>query len=153
MSDFSKFSSSENSYGFVFWQTYTLWHRRIKKELRAFNLTHTQFVILSVISFLELTSNDISQADVSTLSKIDVMTISSSIKTLIKNGYVASISNPNDSRANKLSLTREGRDVQRQSMLIIERIDDDFFNKEEVDINTFLLNLRKIRNSNQDDES
>ncbi|EAF6816756.1 MarR family transcriptional regulator [Listeria monocytogenes] len=153
MSDFSQFGSSEDSYGFVFWQTYTLWHRRIKKELRAFKLTHTQFVILSVIRFLGISSKNISQSDVSSLSKIDVMTISSSIKTLIKNGYIISKGDPNDSRANNLSLTIKGKDVQHKTMLIIENIDNVFFDIEGVDLNAFLSNLLIIHDSNKDDET
>lgn len=96
------------------------------KELKKYNLTHTQFVILSVIAYLEKSSRFISQVDISALSNIDAMTVSTSLKTLSKNGYVITTSCIEDSRANTSALTMNGKEVQLSAIQIVEDIDDHF---------------------------
>lgn len=46
MTIFSKYSDSQESIGFVFWQTHMLWNREIKKVLTPLRLTH----ILNLLS-------------------------------------------------------------------------------------------------------
>ncbi|RVU55853.1 MarR family winged helix-turn-helix transcriptional regulator [Anaerosphaera multitolerans] len=152
MRKFSNFNTSEESFGFVFWQVYTLWSRRIKKELKKYKLTHTQFVILSVIAYLEKSSKFISQSDVSNLSKIDVMTVSTSIKTLVKNGYVIISSSSEDARANALKLSNEGKIVQNNAMKTIENVDTDFFRNANIETNKFLEIMHEILEVNSEDK-
>ena len=53
---FSEIKNHKESMGLLFWQVSMLWQRKIKKVLQAYDLTHTQFVILAVIE--ELTEQD-----------------------------------------------------------------------------------------------
>lgn len=132
MTIFSKYSDSQESIGFVFWQTHMLWNREIKKVLTPLRLTHTQFVILSVINYLNESMEEVSQVDVSELSKIDVMTISTSLKTLLKNDYIVRERSTNDSRAYILSLSSKGSDVLGKAMIIVEKVDSEFFKKTDI---------------------
>ncbi|MDR2279005.1 MAG: MarR family winged helix-turn-helix transcriptional regulator [Vagococcus sp.] len=132
MTIFSKYSDSQESIGFVFWQTHMLWNREIKKVLTPLRLTHTQFVILSVINYLNESMEEVSQVDISELSKIDVMTISTSLKTLLKNDYIVRERSTNDSRAYILSLSSKGSDVLGKAMIIVEKVDSEFFKKTDI---------------------
>ena len=46
------FEKSEESTGFLMWKVTNLWQREIKKALKKFELTHSQFVLLSSIYWL-----------------------------------------------------------------------------------------------------
>lgn len=144
MNQYSKFDESHESIGFVFWQTHMLWSRQIKKALSPYKLTHTQFVILSVVGYLSQQQAEVNQVDISEASKIDTMTISTSIKTLIKNGYLIRQKSAKDSRAYQLELTQEGHVVLSESMKIVEAVDTHFFEtreKESTDLGDQLLKL------------
>ncbi|MEG0327251.1 MAG: MarR family winged helix-turn-helix transcriptional regulator [Erysipelothrix sp.] len=153
MSDFSSFKPSEESYGLLFWQTFSLWNRKVKDALKPYKLSHTQFVILNVIAYLKEKQTYVSQKDVSYLSKVDVMTVSTCLKTLIKNGYVVSEVNKHDPRANTLSLTSEGYTVQKKVIKVVEDIDRSFFEIKGLDTQQFMNALHNIKDHNSDHES
>ena len=129
MTNYSEYSSSQESVGFVFWQTHMLWSREMKKVLSPFKLSHTQFVILSVINYLNESMEEISQVDVSDLSKVDVMTVSTSLKTLLKNDYIIRERSQKDSRAYILLLSDKGHEVLKEAMTAVEKVDNIFFDK------------------------
>lgn len=144
MTIFSKYSDSQESIGFVFWQTHMLWNREIKKVLTPLRLTHTQFVILSVINYLNESMEEVSQVDISELSKIDVMTISTSLKTLLKNDYIVRERSTNDSRAYILSLSSKGSDVLGKAMIIVEKVDSEFFKKTDISSKELLTIFKNL---------
>ena len=152
MSPFSKFQSHDESYGFVFWQTYMLWSRKIKRALKPFQLTHTQFVILSVVAYVQQSQPVASQADVSHLSKIDKMTISTSVKTLRKNGYLSLQRHAEDARVNGLVLSEAGKAIQQQALAAIEAVDEQFFTKAIHSTDTFIHTLHMLQQANEQDE-
>ena len=48
------FEKPEESTGFLLWQVTNLWQREIKKALEKYGLTHSQFVLLASMYWLEL---------------------------------------------------------------------------------------------------
>lgn len=153
MSDFSIFKTKEDSYGFLFWKTYSLWSRNIKKALNPLKLSHTQSVILNVIAYLETSETQISQKMISNVSNIDVMTLSTSIKSLIKSGYVLSTKNESDPRSNVITLTDKGSLIQKKAMTLIEEIDQAFFEGPEIDIAQFKQSLKTLIDGNSNEEA
>ena len=71
----------------------------------------------------------ISQADISRFSDMDVMTVSQTIRLLIKKGLLRRQSHPADSRANAILLTDEGLEKVNQALPLVEKIDQTFFGK------------------------
>ncbi|MCR8561362.1 MarR family transcriptional regulator [Mucilaginibacter sp. BJC16-A38] len=135
---------AEDSPGFLLWQVTTLWHRAIKKALDEIDLTHPQFVLLASLLWLSKTKASITQIDLSHHSKIDPMTTSTIIKTLLRKGLVERQEHETDTRAKSVTLTENGIAISRQAVQIINKVDDDFFTglgKDVKDFNGMLVGL------------
>lgn len=78
-------------------------------ELKYFsenNLTFNQFKVLEVLYHRgDLSIGSITKLTMSTPGNITVV-----IKNLLRDGWITSIKNPNDKRANILSITKKGKD-------------------------------------------
>jgi DNA-binding MarR family transcriptional regulator len=146
MTDFnSQFADqSDDSIGLTFIRAYNLWHRSIKSELRAFGITHPQFVILATLGHLSQNGGEVTQRDLSDSSGIDAMTVSTIVRNLESSGLVVREASPNDSRAKSVCLTDEGVKRINQALPIVESIDNSFFEPlgaHRQDLNALLLEL------------
>ena len=119
----------QQSTGLLFIRTYHKWHNLVKTELKQLDITHPQFVILTATAALLRQQEWISQADISRFSDMDVMTVSQTIRLLIKKGLLTRQSHPTDSRANAILLTDEGLEKVNQALPLVEKIDQTFFGK------------------------
>lgn len=128
---FAKYKNYRESTGLLFWQASMLWQRRVKQALQAYDLTHTQFVILAVIEELSEQEIYITQKKISDFSMIDVMTVSSTVRLLEKKGLVFRASHKTDTRANSISNTERGRDILKQAVIEVEQVDKTFFFEKE----------------------
>ncbi len=127
---FSSYTNSDESLGLLFWQVSTLWQRKIKSQLQKLNLTHTQYVILAVIEELSEYSNSITQKNISDFSRIDVMTVSSTLKLLEKKELVKRLPHKYDTRAHSIINTTTGTALLQQAIKKVEKVDDEFFCKD-----------------------
>jgi len=118
---------AEDSPGFLLWQVTTLWQRGIKKALDDINLTHSQFVLLASLLWLSKQKESVTQTDLSQHSKIDPMTTSTVIRTLLQKKMVQRQEHHTDTRAKTITLTETGIKVTRQAVKIIEKFDGAFF--------------------------
>jgi len=137
---------AEDSPGFLLWQVTTSWHRAIKKALDEIDVTHPQFVILASLLWLSKTKTSITQIDLSHHSKIDPMTTSTIIKTLLRKGMVERREHDTDTRAKAVTLTDSGVAISRQAVQIINKVDADFFKglgKNVKDFNGMLVGLMR----------
>lgn len=119
--------SAEDSSGFLLWQVTTLWQRGIKKALDNIEITHPQFVLLASLLWLSKQKESVTQIDLSQHSKIDPMTTSTIIRTLLRKKLIERREHPTDTRAKTITLTDNGLKVTRQAIKIIEKFDTDFF--------------------------
>lgn len=116
--------------GLLFWQASMLWHRKIKRALQKYDLTHTQFVILAVMEELSEQGKSITQKNISDFSMIDVMTVSSAIRLLAKKGLVSCVRHETDTRANSVRNTEHGRKLLQQATQAVDTVDKEFFFEE-----------------------
>lgn len=140
----------------LFWQVSTLWQRAIKKTLRQYELTHTQYVILAVIEELQEAGVKITQKKISDFSMIDTMTVSSTLRLLEKKGLTQRIPQAKDTRSNQIANTNAGTLLLKKAVHAVECVDKEFFfkNNEELTSLHGLLSQLKTNNINQhtDDE-
>ncbi len=120
-------ATPEDSPGFLLWQVTTLWQRGIKKALDSIDITHPQFVILASILWLSAKKTGITQIELSQHSKIDPMTTSTIIRTLLRKKLIERKEHPTDTRAKIVVLTEKGKKVSSQAVKIIEKFDNAFF--------------------------
>lgn len=116
------FEKPEDSPGFLLWQTTITWQRHIKKALATYDITHPQFVIMALLLWLEAHRYDTTQTLIANWSKLDKMTVSTSLKKLVVRGYVHRMEHETDTRAKSVSLTSKGKDLARKLIPIVERI-------------------------------
>lgn len=61
------------------------------------------------------------------MADMDVMSVSQIIKGLEKKEFIKRIPNPNDSRANAVTLLPKGQKMVELALPVVESIDDNFF--------------------------
>ncbi|WGL59802.1 MarR family transcriptional regulator [Pigmentibacter sp. JX0631] len=122
------FEKPESSPGFLLWQTLTIWQRLIKRQLEEYRLNHTQFVILAIAYWFSTKDNIAKQTDIITLSKLEKMTVSKSLKSLASLNLIQRSENQSDSRFKNIILTDEGEKLIKLLIPMVEKVDNDFFN-------------------------
>lgn len=129
MTDKTPFSveTPDESSGFLLWQVSTLWQRGLKKQLEAFDLTHPQFVLLASTLWLTQAGMEITQISLSQHTKIDPMTTSVVVRTLIQKGLMQRTPHPTDTRANLVRVTPAAETLLQAAIPAVENFDSTFF--------------------------
>ncbi|MEJ2544249.1 MAG: MarR family transcriptional regulator [Calditrichaceae bacterium] len=122
-----KFNKPEESPGYLLWQLNMLWQRKIKRELDKIDITHTQFVLLATLAWLEKEKEDVTQTEIASHSKTDRMMVSKVLRTLQRKGYLTRTEHETDTRAKVIKLTDKGRDLVQKALKIVEKEDGAFF--------------------------
>ncbi len=125
--DASSFTTPKESPGFLLWQLSNSWQRRIRNELDQYGLTHSQFVLLAGIAWLNRLGSGITQVELARHSQMDVVTTSQTLRLLEKKGLVVRSEHREDSRAKSLSLTAEAEALLGKAIGSVERADHEFF--------------------------
>ncbi|WP_294205036.1 MarR family transcriptional regulator [uncultured Chryseobacterium sp.] len=137
------FEHAEDSSGFLLWQVTNLWQRKIKKALEIYDLTHSQYVLMASIHWLELHEKEVTQIVLSSHTKIDPMTTSTVLRTLEKKQYIMRKEHVTDTRAKTIQLTKKGSDIVKQAVVTVENFDRDFFSATD-NKKTFNAQLQKL---------
>ena len=119
--------TAEESSGFLLWQVATLWQRKVKQALEQYDLTHSQFVLMTSLYWLLIQNQVVTQIVLSNHSKIDPMTTSAVLRTLLKKGLIKRQEHSSDTRAKKLSITNKGKELINKAIVTVEQTDRDFF--------------------------
>jgi MarR family transcriptional regulator, organic hydroperoxide resistance regulator len=130
-------AKAEDSTGFLLWQVTNLWQREIKKALEPQGLTHSQFVLMASIHWLTLHNEEVTQIVLSAHTKIDPMTTSTVLRTLQQKGFVQRQEHLTDTRAKTVALTKEGKMIINDAILIVESFDKEFFASLGLELNNF----------------
>ena len=116
--------------GFLLWQVSRVWQQLQEKALKKeIGLTQSQYVVLASTYWSNIHQSEVTQSYLVKHTKIDKMTVSKIIKTLINKDYICSIPHSVDTRANHISLTEQGEKIMEKAIKIIELIDTDFFSR------------------------
>jgi MarR family transcriptional regulator, organic hydroperoxide resistance regulator len=142
-----KNAEPSQSIGLQFWSVYSKWQLSVIACLKPLNITHTQFVVLTAILWLEEQHQIVTQASVVAITGIDKMTLSKSLKNLVFQGFVVKSKNESDSRSFILRLSYDGELLTKKALFLIEKLDEEFFGiigqKKENDFRELLLEYRK----------
>lgn len=139
------FKRPEDSPGFLLWQLTNQWQRQQRQALAKLGLTHPQFVALAGLLWLSSIPNAaVTQKQVSDLTKIDKMSMSDLVVTLLQKKMLTRKSNANDKRAYVLALTDKGRRIVLKAIPVVEGIDAKYFSKNTVNLVQFIHNLKHL---------
>ena len=137
-------AKAEESSGFLLWQVTNLWQREIRKALDEFGITHSQFVLIASIHWLNLHNQEVTQIVLSSHTKIDPMTTSTVLRTLQQKGFVVRKEHQTDTRAKTVVLTDEGIALVKKAIVKVENFDTEFFSileSKTPDFNKYLVKL------------
>lgn len=143
------YSTANESPGYLLWMVHMLWQRKVKCELDKVGLTHTQFVLLSVLAMLSKSERIVNQTDIANHSKTDRMMVSKVLRTLESKKYIDRAGSTHDTRIKIISLTENGMRVLQKAINIVESVDAEFFSILEDDSPLFLKFMNTL--SNQED--
>ncbi|GHT08268.1 MarR family transcriptional regulator [Bacteroidia bacterium] len=118
---------AEDSSGFLLWQVTSLWQRKIRDSLKQYDLTHSQYVLLTCLHWLTLHGQDVTQIVLSSYSKIDPMTTSTVLRTLQQKGLIRRTEHSTDTRAKKIDITEKGKEIIKKAIVTVETADKEFF--------------------------
>ncbi|GHT14922.1 MarR family transcriptional regulator [Bacteroidia bacterium] len=138
--------NAEDSSGFLLWQVTSLWQRKIRDSLKQYDLTHSQYVLLTCLHWLTLHGQEVTQIVLSSNSKIDPMTTSTVLRTLQQKGLIRRKEHSTDTRAKKIDITEKGKEIIKKAVVTVETADKDFFEllgDKTHDFNEILLALIK----------
>ena len=137
-----KYKTPSQSTGFLLWKVNNLWQREIKKTLKKYNLTHTQFVVLASTVWLSKNNSKVTQVEIAKQIEIDKMMTSNVLRTLEKNGFLKRKEHKTDTRAKTIKPTEKGIDILQKAVKEVEDFDSRFFGK--ID-NTLEFNSKLIK--------
>ncbi len=125
------FKRPEDSPGFLLWKLSNFWQQQQRKALAKLGLTHGQFVVLAGVLWLSHQSSEpVTQQQVSVLTQMDKMTLSTLIKSLLRKALLERADHSKDKRAYALNLTTIGRIKVLEAIPVVEGIDAKFFSPE-----------------------
>ncbi len=143
--------SAEDSPGFLLWQVSSMWQRQINAGLKQFDLTHAQFVLLASMTWLARDDKPLTQVDLASHAKMDVMMTSNVLRTLEEKGLILRKPHPTDTRAKSLAVTGKGRELAARAVQVVEKIDSSFFSPLGNNISGFNKQLVTLIEASQSD--
>ena len=138
-----KHKTPSESTGFLLWKMNNLWQREIRKTLKKYDLTHTQFVILATTVWLSDRKSDLTQVEIANQIEIDKMLTSNVLRTLEKNGLLERAEHKTDTRAKTIRPTKKGTELLQKAVREVENFDDQFFGRIDY-IKEFNTQLNKL---------
>lgn len=146
-----KFSSPNDSPGYLLGQLTLLWQRKQKKVLDPLNLTQTQFVLLAALGWLSRENDHVTQVDIANQGNADRMMVSKVLRTLEEKKFISRQEHPTDTRAKVIKLTDGGAKVLQQALTTIEQADMEFFSALGDDLSLFNQQMVSVIEQNRED--
>jgi len=119
---------SETS-GFLLWRTHNLWQMEIKNNLKPFDLTHVQFILMAGIFSLQKLKEDVTQVRLSQYVQADINMTSAVLRVLEDRKLIKRKQHDSDRRANTLKLTKTGKDLIKSAIDEVEKFEMEFFKR------------------------
>jgi DNA-binding MarR family transcriptional regulator len=119
--------STGASPGFLLWHATLRWQREATAALRAVDLTHVQFLVLTTTWWLGRLGDPPNQRELAQHAGLDQVMTSQVVRVLERAGLIGRERDPHDARVMRLAVTPAGRDLARRSVVLLDRVDAEFF--------------------------
>ena len=101
----------------------------LRKMLKKYELTHTQFVVLAGTFSLSQHNESLTQVEIATHIEIDKMMTSNVLRALESRKLITRKEHKTDTRAKTISVTKRGEELLKLSVKEVEEFDTLFFSK------------------------
>ena len=137
------FDDPRENPGYLLWQVSMKWQRAMTQALSEHGLTHTQFVILAGLRWLNLERQPVSKSDVARYANVDRMMVSKIIRALAKRKLIDEQPYPNSKRAQQVRLTQDGIATLRLALATVAVVDTAYFGDQFAEAVQVLQELEK----------
>lgn len=137
------YKTPETSPGYLLWRISTVWRRSIESVLKPIGLTHSQFVVLASLDWLNKNDQKVSQIEIGRQAGLDPNTMSQILKGLQAKKLIERVHSRNE-RSKFHRLTNEGKICLNKAIPLIEKTDQDFFAILDQEEELFLRLLGKL---------
>jgi DNA-binding MarR family transcriptional regulator len=120
------YDEADESPGLLLWQVTNRWQAAQRAALKAYGLTHVQFVVLASLTWLAA-DGPVTQKALADHAALDPMMTSQVLRALEGYGLVERRDHPVDKRAKAISVTTEGRQLANRAVKAVEACDAAFF--------------------------
>ena len=117
----------ERAVGFVMWRIVHRYQREVDQQLRPFDLTHLQFVILTLVAWQSRSGEPSTQAGLARFGEIHPMQVSKVLKTLEHKGAVRRTPAPSNALAKHVGITSAGLSTLEQALPVVIEIQSRLF--------------------------
>jgi DNA-binding MarR family transcriptional regulator len=142
--------AADDSAGLLLWQVTNRWQAAQRAVLKAFGLTHVQFVLLASLAWLsdgDRPDVPVSQRVLADQAATDPMMTSQVVRVLESQGWLTRERHPEDGRAFALRITDDGVALVRRAVVAVEQCDEDFFAALGSRSSAFAAALRVLRDA------
>lgn len=117
----------ERAVGFVMWRIVHRYQREVDQHLRPLDLTHLQFVILTLVAWQSRSGEPSTQASLARFGEIHPMQVSNVLKALEHKGAVLRTPSPSNALAKHVGITSAGLSALEQALPVVTQIQGRLF--------------------------
>ena len=133
----------ESKIGLLIWKTSNFWQANLRKSLNTYNISLNEFFILGAIKSLSKKRDNINQKEISEYIGIDISVTSVTLKLLENKKYI-SRTIKDDNRKKVITILRDGINLFEIIDPIIQKTEDQIFNKLNNETFNFTNSLKLI---------
>jgi len=130
MFDDVSLGAPERAIGFVMWRIVHRYQREVDQALRLLDLTHLQFVVLTLVAWQARAGGPATQAALAKFGDIHPMQVSNVLKALEQKGAVLRTPAPSNALAKCVEITPAGVIALRQALPLVIDIQGRLFGQE-----------------------
>lgn len=135
--------------GFLLWQVSKLWQRHLTRVFKSLGLSHTQVILLGNIVRLHGENQPVNQTVLSRVTKVDLMTTSSVLRSLESKKLIQRIADTNDKRAQYVTPTGLGVSTTYEALQRLQQTQKIFFKGVEQDMDRLINTLQILIKTNE----
>ncbi len=111
----------QNAVGFVMWRVVHRYQREVEQALRPMDLTHLQFVTLTLVAWMARDREVATQSELARFGDIHPMQVSNVVKALEQKRMVRRTPSPGNAIAKQVAITSTGMTALREALpMVIE---------------------------------
>ena len=111
----------QNAVGFIMWRVVHRYQRKVEQALRPLDLTHLQFVTLTLVAWMARDGEAATQSELARFGDIHPMQVSNVLKALEGKRMVRRTPAPGNALAKQVAVTPAGMKALREALpLVIE---------------------------------
>ena len=138
----------QNAVGFVMWRVMHRYQREVEQALRPMDLTHLQFVTLTLVGWMAQDGEAATQSELARFGDIHPMQVSNVVRALDEKRMVQRTPSPGNALAKRVAVTPTGMTALREALPLVIGVQGRVFGDQGRPGGSFLDALVRIDSAN-----